>query len=143
DEPRPALGNHHGSRLAAPAQGADRGHDHGGRDLYQADGRRGRAPPRLHRVERARRPEPGRVAFSSVGAFGAFAWNSKPIFPSGCLTRNALNRRPFFETKAVNRSVLPVASSFFICSRSIGCCRIMRPERKSQLFPGPTAFSQV
>ena len=56
-------------------------------------------------------------------------------------TRNDL--RPFFETKPVRRSVRPVSSSFFICSRSIGCCRIMRPERKSQVFSGPTAFSQT
>ena len=48
-----------------------------------------------------------------------------------------MNVRPFLETKPVSRSVRPVASSFFICSRSIGCCRIRRPERKSQLARRP------
>src|SRR5207253_4594227 len=114
-------------------------------DLHQADGRRSRAAACVYRVERARGAEPRRIGFSSAGfsALGARAWNSKPIFPSGCLTRKALNLRPFFETKPVSRSVRPVSSSFFICSRSIGCCRIIRPERKSQLLFGPTAFSQV
>ena len=35
-------------------QGADRGRDRGRRDLHHADGRRGRAAPRVHRDQRAR-----------------------------------------------------------------------------------------
>ena len=38
---------------------------------------------------------------------------------------------------------MPVASSFSICARSTGRCRITRPERKSQVLSGPTAFSHT
>src|SRR5262249_17833091 len=42
-----------------------------------------------------------------------------------------------------SKSVLPLASSLFICSRSIGRCRITLPDRKSQVLFGPTEFSQT
>jgi hypothetical protein len=61
----------------------------------------------------------------------------------GLLDEEGLELRPFFETKPVSRSVRPVASSFFICSRSIGCCRIMRPERKSQVRPADRLFAEI
>ncbi len=44
------------------AQGADRGRDHRRRDLHDADGRRGRAAPAVHRAERARREQPRRLS---------------------------------------------------------------------------------
>ncbi|MOA55249.1 hypothetical protein D3C78_1790080 [compost metagenome] len=47
------------------------------------------------------------------------------------------------ETKPSSRSVRPSAKSFSICSREISCCRMTLPERKSQLFSGPTDFSQT
>ncbi len=73
----------------------------------------------------------------------SFASNSKPILPSGCRTRNAEKPRLVRAETNCSRSVLPVASSFCICARSIGRCRITRPERKSHVFSGPTAFSQT
>ena len=42
-------------------QGADRGRDLVGGDLLDADGRAGRAAPRVHRDERARRAQPRRL----------------------------------------------------------------------------------
>jgi len=70
--------------------------------------------------------------------------NSKPTLPSGWRTRYAENlRRVLFDTKVRNSSVLPSVSSFSICARSIGCCRMTLPERKSQLRSGPTLFSQT
>src|SRR5690606_22869788 len=68
--------------------------------------------------------------------------NSKPILPSFCVTRNALNLRLVRdETKPVSRSVLPSVSSLRICSGAISCWRITLPLRKVQLFSGPTDFS--
>ncbi len=61
DEPRAALGNDDGSGCPAPAQGADRGRDLVGRDLLDAHGRAGRAAPRFHRIECARRAQSGRL----------------------------------------------------------------------------------
>jgi hypothetical protein len=46
--------------------------------------------------------------------------NSKPIFPSAPRTRNAEKGLPFLEINRCSRSVLPVASSFFISSISMG-----------------------
>ena len=42
-------------------------------------------------------------------------------------------RRVRMETNLSSRSVLPVLSSLSICSRSIGCCRMIWPVLKSQL----------
>src|SRR5512133_53971 len=42
-------------------------------------------------------------------------------------------RRVRMETNLSSKSVLPVASSLRICSRSIGCCRMIWPVLKSQL----------
>ena len=70
--------------------------------------------------------------------------NSKPILPLGSRTRKALNlRRVRDETKPVSRSVRPSASSFCIWAGSMGCCRISRPERKSQVLLGPTEWLQT
>ena len=57
-----------------------------------------------------------------------------------CRTRYAENGRRVRDDTNCSRSVLPVASSFCICARSIGRCRIMRPERKSQVLSGPDRF---
>ena len=48
DEPRPAVGDHARPRGAHPAAGQDQPCRRGRRDLRHADGRRGRAAPRLH-----------------------------------------------------------------------------------------------
>ena len=61
DEPRHALGHHHEPRVAHAAPGARRGPRGGGPDVHHPDGRPGRAPPEVHRGQRARREEPGRV----------------------------------------------------------------------------------
>src|SRR5262249_46042016 len=80
-----------------------------------------------------------RAGFSGAGASAlglpARGANSNRTFPSGPRTRNAENGRPLREMKRCSRSVFPVASSFSTCSRSIGRCRMMRPERKSQRRP--------
>ncbi len=55
DEPRPAVGNHAGPRRAHAAAGEGRGRGRGGRSVHQADGRRGRAAPRVHPAECAER----------------------------------------------------------------------------------------
>ena len=75
-----------------------------------------------------------------VGSRGA---NSKPTLPSGCTTRNAENGRRVRADTNCRRSVFFVASSLPICAGSTGRCRIVRPERKSHVFSGPTAFSQT
>src|SRR5690606_3057131 len=64
------------------------------------------------------------VAFLAavLPAFSGRGSNSKPILPSFCATRKALNLRLVREeTKLVSRSVLPSASSFCICSGLISC----------------------
>src|SRR5690606_3620030 len=83
-------------------------------------------------------------AFGAFGALGALTSNSKPTLPSLPRTRKAENlRRVRADTKPLSSSVLPSVSSLAICSRSIGCCRMILPERKSQLLPGPTDFSHT
>src|SRR6185369_9937657 len=64
--------------------------------------------------------------------------NSKFTLPaSASQARKALNeRRVRIETNLSSRSVLPVASSLAICSRSTGCCRMILPLRKSQVGAG-------
>src|SRR5437870_1056489 len=70
--------------------------------------------------------------------------NSNPVVPSGLRTRRAANlRRVRFDTKSRSKSVRPSASNLRICSGCTVCCRITRPERKSQLLPGPTARSHT
>src|SRR6266581_4027672 len=68
------------------------------------------------------------AAFSGErrGAFAARGANSKPTLPSAPRTRNAENGLPFREMNRCKRSVLPVASSFCICSGSMGA--YLRPE---------------
>ena len=61
DEPRPAVGNDDGSRRAPHAAGADRGRDRRRPDLHDADGRRCRAAPAVHRDQRAVRGEHRRL----------------------------------------------------------------------------------
>src|SRR6185312_17127396 len=68
---------------------------------------------------------------------------SNAVLPSFTM-RNALNGRLFFlEMNFVNRSVLPSASSFLICSGGISCCKMILPERKSHVGEGPVCFSQT
>ena len=63
--------------------------------------------PRRDFIERTRsacgtstsRLFPRALRASPAFGFGARGWNSKPTLPSGCLTRNAVNGRSFFETK--------------------------------------------
>ena len=61
DEPRAALGNHARHQCALAAAGEGQGNRRGRRHLHQADGRTGRAAPRLHPGKRAQRQR-GRVA---------------------------------------------------------------------------------
>ena len=58
DEPGPARRDHDEPGDAHLAPGARRGRDRGRRGALQADGRRGRAAPRVHRAERPLRAEP-------------------------------------------------------------------------------------
>jgi hypothetical protein len=82
--------------------------------------------------------------FLAAGALGSFFSNSKPTLPSSPRTRKAENLRLVrLETKPRSRSVLPVSRSLYICSRSMGCCRMILPDRKSHDLPGPTDFSQT
>jgi HD-like signal output (HDOD) protein len=75
---------------------------------------------------------------------GSFFSNSKPTLPSSPRTRKAENLRLVrLETKPLQQFGAPVSSSLCICSRSIGCCRMILPERKSQDSSGPTDFSQT
>ncbi|MCY1225010.1 hypothetical protein D9M72_371930 [compost metagenome] len=75
---------------------------------------------------------------------GSRASNSKPILPSGCLTRKALKLRPVRDDlNPVSRSVLPSVSSLPICSRLISCCRMILPVVKSQLLGLVVLFSQT
>ncbi len=60
DEPQPALGNHARHQRPLAAAGQRQGDRRGQHDLRRADGRQGRAAPRLHRGARAHR-ERGRV----------------------------------------------------------------------------------
>ena len=61
NEPRAAVGNHHGPQRAQPAASAG-GRCHRGRPrVHHAHGRRGGAAPRLHRNQRAARGEYRRV----------------------------------------------------------------------------------
>jgi DNA gyrase subunit B len=53
DEPRAAVGNHHGPHRAPPAARADRGRHRSRPSVHHPDGRRSRAAPRLHRDQRA------------------------------------------------------------------------------------------
>src|ERR1700722_6644486 len=90
---------------------------------------------------------PALAAFAAAAAIyladGSFFSNSKPILPSGCLTRNALKLRPVRDDlKPVSRSVRPPVSSLLICSRVISCCKMTLPERKSHVFGLATEFSQ-
>jgi hypothetical protein len=62
NEPRAALGNHHGPRGAPPAARADRRRHRGRQGLHHADGRRGGAAARLHRDECAEGGEHRRVS---------------------------------------------------------------------------------
>src|SRR3989338_4672378 len=120
DESRAAVGDQHGSIGSQAPESADRRRHRRRRDLHHADGRRGRAAPRVYRVERTRRAEPGRLAFAGsvavpalflmgvtgvtsaagLAAFpglGARGWNSKPILLPGVFTRKALNFRFFLD----------------------------------------------
>src|SRR3954468_14983721 len=100
--------------------------------------------------------------YGAAGSFAAFAGaplrggnfevrgsNSKFTLPASLThARKALNgRRVRIETNLSSRSVLPVASSLLICSRSTGCCRMTCPLLKSQLGVGcravGTVFSQM
>src|SRR5699024_138684 len=82
------------------------------------------------------------VAFFAVFLL-ARGSNSKPTLPF-LMTRKALNLRCVrLETKPSSRSVLPSASILVICSGLTSCWRMILPERKSQVFSGPTAFSQT
>ncbi len=62
DEPRAALGDHHGPRAAHPAPGPGGGRRRGRRHLHRPHGRRGGAAPRVHRAERPRGDQPRRVS---------------------------------------------------------------------------------
>ena len=53
--PEPALGNHARHQRALAAAGEDQGSRRGRRHLHQADGRRGRAAPRIHPGQFAQR----------------------------------------------------------------------------------------
>ena len=66
DEPRPALG--HDDEAGGPhaAAGARRRPRGSGPDVHHVDGRSGRAAPEVHRRQRARREEPGRVGASTT-----------------------------------------------------------------------------
>ena len=80
DEPRTAVGNDDGPEHAPLAQGADRRQHRGRRDLHQADGRRGRAAARVHRIERARRSKPGYLISAARRACGRL-WRVAPVWP--------------------------------------------------------------
>jgi len=64
--------------------------------------------------------------------------NSKLTFPaSGSQASMALKaRRVRMLTNLSSKSVFPVASNFSICSRAMGCCKIICPLLKSQLGVG-------
>ena len=61
DEPRPALRHDDGRRAADAAAGHRRRRVGRGRDLLEADGRRGGAAAHLHRGQRPQRHQPGRL----------------------------------------------------------------------------------
>jgi len=61
DEPGPARRHHHGAQPPNTPAGAHRRCRRGRRCLYDADGRRCRATPRIHRALRSRRPEPRHI----------------------------------------------------------------------------------
>ncbi len=61
DEPRAALGNHHGSGPPQHHPGHPGGRGGSRRDLHHPDGRRGGAPAQVHRGERPLRVQPGRI----------------------------------------------------------------------------------
>jgi hypothetical protein len=98
-----------------------------------------------------RRLAAGRAFFSGFSGDDYFFWQaffraSPPVQELKAdlalrrLHRKALNFRFFFDMKFVSRSVRPVASSFFICSRSTGCCRIMRPGTEIAAALGADGF---
>src|SRR5207253_5348930 len=55
-------------------------------------------------------------------------------------TRNALKGLTLREMKRSSKSVLPVSSSFFICSRSTDRCRITLPDQKSHVLFKPNGI---
>ena len=129
DEPRAAVGNHHGSEVAPPAAGADRGRDHRRRDLHDADGRQGRAAPRLHRDQRARacatstsEPVPQRA----LRLPRACAWPvSSPAWPCSALV--ALRRRfRGLRRRWWLRGFLPPFSASFAAAAPSSACRSYR-----------------
>ena len=62
NEPRAAVGNHHGPDRAPPAQGADRRRHRRRRNLHHPDGRRRRTAPGVHRIQRALRAQYRRLS---------------------------------------------------------------------------------
>ena len=66
DEPRAALGHDHQPRVTATDAGAHRRRGRRGRDLHHADGRSGRAAPRVHREERALGRQPRHLTVAYV-----------------------------------------------------------------------------
>src|SRR5438046_9664974 len=85
----------------------------------------------------------GCFGFRSFLFFGSRFSNSKPTSFLSVNTRNALNGLPLREMKRSSKSVLPVLNSFFICSRSTDCCKMIFPDRKSHVLFGPTDFSHT
>src|SRR4029077_316805 len=81
--------------------------------------------------------------FRSLFVFGSRFSNSKPTSFLSVNTRYALKGLPLREINRSSKSVLPVVSSLFTCSRSTGRCRMTLPDRKSHVLFGPTEFSQT
>ena len=89
DEPEPALGNHARRQRTLAAAGEDQGGRRGRRHLHQADGRRGRAAPRIHPGKLAQRQRRRvRHRARSVGA--------GPVWPEAAGQRPVGTNNPKF-----------------------------------------------
>ena len=87
DEPRPAVGNHARHQCALAAAGEGQGGRRGRRHLHQADGRRGRAAPRVHPGQRAD-GERRRVVGASSPHDSVLSRGIDPVRPNQKVGRN-------------------------------------------------------
>ena len=107
DEPGHALDDDDGSGEPDAAAGARRGPRRSRSDVHDADGRPGRAAPQVHRRQRARRPQPRRVASPATSL-------ERPPHNSEFMTTPTPNRIPVNIEDEMKRSYMDYAMSVII-----------------------------